>query len=114
MLSVISREIGEIRPAGLSLPLSSCCQEFQRDGCWPSSYAGTQGDLERYTMCGTDRNPCISLGLASFGILFHERDTLLFKPLLTWVSVKCNQPSPNSDTVMILGTFENMAVISLT
>lgn len=27
--------------------------------------------------CSTDRNLCVSLGLASFGIPFYERDTLL-------------------------------------
>lgn len=48
---MISRETGKSGWLVCLAPLfTSRCQEFQRDGCWPSSYVGIQGDLERYTV----------------------------------------------------------------
>lgn len=78
VLSVISREDGEIRLASLSLPPSlHGARNFKGMAAGQVAMLEHKVTLRDTQCCGTDRNLCVSLGLASLGILFYERHTFL-------------------------------------
>ena len=100
----------------LALFSSSCCQEFQMMADCQVAVLDHKVTLRKEPCCGADRSHHHGLGLPTFGILFHERDTFLvqvsayvsflFKFLLMWayVSLCTVKPNPNWVTSRILGT----------
>lgn len=79
---MISREMGGGGTPGLLVCLASlsslhAARNFKGMAAGQVALLEYKVTLRDTLLCSTDISLCVSLGLASFGILFYERDTLL-------------------------------------